>query len=133
LKMPYSKFQTYEYLVFSTVYCNSRPSWKIHSCFLGTVRSNEYCHMLEWLSTGFWIGFIDHFNTWLVTALNYSAIADLHTWQITTAHTKSFQSSFTNHFLVTDLKNGDSSTALTKSSFHSFPYNWQLTTDLSQF
>jgi hypothetical protein len=46
------------------------------------------------LSMGFGleIGFIDHFNTRLVTALNYSAIADLHTLQITTAHSKSFQS-----------------------------------------
>jgi hypothetical protein len=32
---------------------------------------------------GFQIGFIDHFNTQLVIRLNYSAIADLHTSQIT--------------------------------------------------
>jgi hypothetical protein len=38
-------------------------------------------------------GFIDHFNTWLVTTPNYSAIANLHTLQITTAHAKCFQSS----------------------------------------
>jgi hypothetical protein len=30
------------------------------------------------------IGFIDHFNTRLMTTLNYSAIAELHTLQITT-------------------------------------------------
>jgi hypothetical protein len=40
---------------------------------------------------GLEIGFIDHFNTRLVTTLNNSIIADLHTLQITTAHTKSFQ------------------------------------------
>jgi hypothetical protein len=28
------------------------------------------------------IGFIDHFNAWLLTALNYSAIADFHTLQV---------------------------------------------------
>jgi hypothetical protein len=38
---------------------------------------------------GLKIGFID---TRLVTALNYSAIANLHTLQITTAPAKSFQS-----------------------------------------
>jgi hypothetical protein len=38
------------------------------------------------------IRFIDHFNTRLVTTLNYSAIADLHTLQMTAAHTKPFHS-----------------------------------------
>jgi ethanolamine utilization microcompartment shell protein EutS len=37
------------------------------------------------------IGFIDHFNTRLVTTLNYSAIADLQNLQISTAHAKYFQ------------------------------------------
>jgi hypothetical protein len=41
---------------------------------------------------GVGIGFIDHFNTRFLTTLNYSAIADLHTLQITTGHAKSFQS-----------------------------------------
>jgi hypothetical protein len=41
---------------------------------------------------GLEIGFIDHFNTRLVTTLNYNAFADLHTLQITTARAKSFQS-----------------------------------------
>jgi hypothetical protein len=41
---------------------------------------------------GLEIGFIDHFNTRLMTTTNYSAIADLHTLQITTAHAKTFQS-----------------------------------------
>jgi hypothetical protein len=38
------------------------------------------------------IGFTDHFNTSLVTTLNYCVIADLHTLEITTAYTKSFRS-----------------------------------------
>jgi hypothetical protein len=42
---------------------------------------------------GLQIEFIDHFKTLLVTAINYSAITDLHTLQITTAHAKYFQSS----------------------------------------
>jgi hypothetical protein len=40
---------------------------------------------------GLEIGFIDHINTRLVTTINYSTIAYLHTLQITTAHAKSFQ------------------------------------------
>jgi hypothetical protein len=36
------------------------------------------------------VRFIDHFNTRLVTTLNYSVIADFHTLQITTAHAKFF-------------------------------------------
>jgi hypothetical protein len=42
---------------------------------------------------GLEIGFIDHFNTRLMTTPNYSAIANLRTLQITTAHAKCFQSS----------------------------------------
>jgi hypothetical protein len=38
------------------------------------------------------IAFFEDINTRLMTTLHYSAIADLHTLQITTAHTKSFQS-----------------------------------------
>jgi hypothetical protein len=41
---------------------------------------------------GLEMGFIDHFNTRLVTTLNYGAIANLHNLQTTTAHAKSFQS-----------------------------------------
>jgi hypothetical protein len=37
-------------------------------------------------------GFIDPFNTRPATTLNDSAITDLHTLQITTAHDKPFQS-----------------------------------------
>jgi hypothetical protein len=41
---------------------------------------------------GMEIGFIDCFNTRLLTILNYSAITNLHMLQITTTCTKSFQS-----------------------------------------
>jgi hypothetical protein len=44
------------------------------------------------LGFGLEIGLIDHFNTRLVTTLNYSAIANLRTLQITRAHAKPFQS-----------------------------------------
>jgi ethanolamine utilization microcompartment shell protein EutS len=36
------------------------------------------------------IGFIDHFNTQLVITLDYSAIANFYTLQITRTHTKYF-------------------------------------------
>jgi hypothetical protein len=39
---------------------------------------------------GVWIGFIDHFNTRLVTILNYIAIVGLRTLQTTTGNAKSF-------------------------------------------
>jgi hypothetical protein len=54
---------------------------------------------------GLEIRFIDHFNTQLVTTLNYSAIANLHTLQITTAYDKSLQPAVTSHFPVTDRNN----------------------------
>jgi hypothetical protein len=38
---------------------------------------------------GLEIGFNDQFNTRLLTTLNYSAIPNLHTLQITAAHAKS--------------------------------------------
>jgi hypothetical protein len=41
---------------------------------------------------GLEIGFIDHFNTWLVTTNNYSAIAEFLDLQITIADAKPFQS-----------------------------------------
>jgi hypothetical protein len=52
---------------------------------------------------GLEIGFIDHFNTQLEITINYSAIADSHTLQITIAHAKSFpaRSVFTSSCLVT--------------------------------
>jgi hypothetical protein len=72
-----------------------------------------YYHVLEGFSTGFGlqIGFTNHFNTWHVTTLNYSAITDLHILLITTV----FQSAFISRFPVTDFKNADSSTTRTKS------------------
>jgi hypothetical protein len=39
---------------------------------------------------GLEIGFIDHVNTQLVITLNYNAIANFRTLQITTAHAKPF-------------------------------------------
>jgi hypothetical protein len=52
------------------------------------------------------IGFID--NTYLATALNYSAIANFHNLQITREHAKSFPAYnvFASSFLVTDSNNG---------------------------
>jgi hypothetical protein len=46
---------------------------------------------------GLEIGFIDHFNTRLVTKLNCSAIADLHTLQITITHTLVFSGRYSLH------------------------------------
>jgi hypothetical protein len=50
-----------------------------------------------------------------LTTSNYSAIANLHILQITTAHAKPSQSAFTSRFLVTDLNNGDSSASVLTS------------------
>jgi hypothetical protein len=94
----------------------------------------------EWLSPGFGleIGFIEHFNTRLVTTFNYIAIVDLHNLHIPTAHAKYIWCVLTSRSLVTAYNSGDSfnfrahlvakqfSTASTKSSLHRFPYNWLL-------
>jgi hypothetical protein len=70
-------------------------------------------------------GFIYHFNIQLVTTFNYSAIADFHSLQITTAHTKSFQSAvFSSCSLATASNNRDSSTAPIKFTLHRLPYNF---------
>jgi hypothetical protein len=85
----------------------------------------EVIHVINTV-TGFGleIGFIDHFNTRLVTALDYSAFADLPTLEITRAHAKPFQSAvFISRFLVTASNSGHSSTAPNKSSLHRLPYN----------
>jgi hypothetical protein len=74
-----------------------------------------YCHNLGvWLQIGFGLvnGFIDHLYTRLGTTSTHNAIADLHILQITRAHTKSSQSTFTSRFLVVDLNNGDSSASV---------------------
>jgi hypothetical protein len=73
-----------------------------HLCSITWRSDCRQCFGLE-------IGFIDH-N--LMTTLNHSAIANLHTLQITTAHAKSFQSTVTSRFPVTDLNNGDSSASV---------------------
>jgi hypothetical protein len=49
--------------------------------------------VLLWTEYGLDIGFIDHLHRRLGTTINYSAIANLHTLQITIAHSKSSQSS----------------------------------------
>jgi hypothetical protein len=56
---------------------------------------------------GIWIGFIDHLYTPLGSTSNYSAIANLHTLQITAAF---FQPAISNsRFIATASNNGDSS------------------------
>jgi hypothetical protein len=74
---------------------------------------------------GLEIRFIDDFNTRLVTTLNYSAIANLHTLPITRTHGKSFPACnvFTSRSLIMASNSGDSSTAPSKSSLHRLPYN----------
>jgi hypothetical protein len=65
------------------------------------------------------IGFIDHCNTQLVITVNYSAIADLHTLQITSIR-QVFPacSVFTRRFLETASNNGYSSASVLKSSLN---------------
>jgi hypothetical protein len=69
---------------------------------------------------GLVIGFIEHFKTQLVITLNFSAIADFHTLQITSAHAKSFpaRSVFTSSCLVMASSNGYSSPSELKSSLN---------------
>jgi hypothetical protein len=52
-----------------------------------------------------YVGFIDYFNTQLVTTPKYSAIADLHNLQFTVTHAKSFpvRNVFTSSCLATAL------------------------------
>jgi hypothetical protein len=78
-------------------------------------------------------GFIDHLYTQRRTTSNYSAIANLHTLQITTAHAKSFPAScvFSSHSLATSY-NSESSSApalmstLNDSFLHRLPYRSDL-------
>jgi hypothetical protein len=87
-------------------------------CLLGcdAFQSSIYYHVRECDCRRFCseIGFIDHFNTRLVTAPNYSAIADLHTLQISTTRVKSLPACivFTSRFPVTDFNSGDSSASV---------------------
>jgi hypothetical protein len=74
-----------------------------------------YCHVFEMRLSrrfGLVIGFIEHLQ--LVIISNYSAIANLHTLQITRAQAKP-QSAFTVRFRVTDLNNGNSSASVLTS------------------
>jgi hypothetical protein len=97
---------------------------------------NTVTCMCVWLSTGSWIGFIDHLNTWHVTTLNYSAVANFNTLQFTSAHAKSFVvfSVFSSNCLVTASKTGYSSASGLKSCLNGsslptvcLPYNWLAT------
>jgi hypothetical protein len=67
---------------------------------------------------GLKIGFIHHFTTRLATALNYNAIANFHTVQITTTHAYFFPTCcyFTSSSLITASNSGDSSASAFKSS-----------------
>jgi hypothetical protein len=89
-----------------------QPPCHVFECDSSPTTSDTSCHVYEWLSTGFSLetGFIDHLQ--MITTSNYTTITNCHTLQITTVHTKSFQSAVTSHFLVTDLNNGDSSASI---------------------
>jgi hypothetical protein len=65
-------------------------------------------------------GIIDRFNTQLVITLNYSAIANFHTLQITRTHAKSFTTYnvFTSSCLVTASNNGYSPASVLKFSLN---------------
>jgi hypothetical protein len=83
------------------------------------------CICVYMYSFGLNIGCIGHLNTQLVIALNYSAIAKIHTLQVIRAHAKSFPSFsvFTRRFLVTVSNNGCSFASVLRSSLNggSFP------------
>jgi hypothetical protein len=73
-------------------------------------------------------GFIDYFKTQHLITLNYSAITDLPTLQITRAHVKSFpvHSVFTGSCLVMAYNNGYSSASGLKSSLNGGPLPTEL-------
>jgi hypothetical protein len=96
-----------------------------------------YCPDLGvWLKTGYGLvnGFTDHLYTPLRTTSNYSAIANLHTLQFTTAPVKSFKACcvFISRSVATD-SNGWNSSASHAQVLSSQPpmqnstLNWQLT------
>jgi hypothetical protein len=62
------------------------------------------------------IGFIDHLHTRLGTTSSYSAAANLHTLQVTTAHAKSV--SFTSRSLITASNSEDSSASALRSTLN---------------
>jgi hypothetical protein len=54
------------------------------------IRKNVHivmCMSDSWRGFGLDIRFIDHFNIQLIITLNYSAITDIHTLQVTVTHT----------------------------------------------
>jgi hypothetical protein len=73
-----------------------------------TIYECDYTRGLDW-----WIGFTDDLNTPLRTTSNYSANANLHTLQITTAPATLFSACcvFNNHSLATASNSGDSSSS----------------------
>jgi hypothetical protein len=106
--------------------------------YIPFLRFWKYCHLYEWLSTGFGIGdwIYWHFNTRLVTTRNYSAIPDFHNFQITTAPAKHFPACcvFISRSLTTDFNKGTITVSLNyvlqishiKASLHSRTFNWAL-------
>jgi hypothetical protein len=109
-------------------------SFFITSSSIKVLPSNLYNHTVYFVTCmsdsqqgfGLEIGFIDHFNTRLVTTLNYSTFTDLHTLRITREHTKSFPACnvFTSHFPVRASNSGDSSA----STLTPFPAGHRLPT-----
>jgi hypothetical protein len=65
---------------------------------------SDYKRGLDW-----WLDLLNTYTHNSLLHATYSAIANLHTLQITKAHAKSSQSDFTSRFVVTDLNNWDSS------------------------
>jgi hypothetical protein len=83
----------------------------------------RYCHVIKCDSLrgfGLDIGFIDHFNTQLLIALNCGAIAEFHILHGTTAQAKSFEarSIFIGSCLVMASNNDHSSASGLKSTLN---------------
>jgi hypothetical protein len=103
-------------MIFKVIICKTRTGVQIIANPELVRFHCMYCHVV-WSDSrrGFElnIGFIDFFSTRLGTTSNYSAIANLHTLQITTAPAKPFPACcvFTSHSLVTDSNSGHSSRA----------------------
>jgi hypothetical protein len=83
-----------------------------------------------WLYTGYGLenGFIDHLYTPLGTTSNYSATANFHNSQTTTAPAKPFPACcvFTTRSLATASNSGDSSASRAQVLCHSHSYRSQL-------
>jgi hypothetical protein len=101
--------------------CPQILAWVALHTYLNIVTNVSDCRR----GFGLEIGFIGHLNIWRMATVNYSAVADLRTLQITRAHAKYLQSavSFIRCSLVTVSNSGDSLTAPTKSSLQRLPYN----------